>query len=132
MTGVAEFVVSPIAGELLTGPGKKTVGKQIAKQGAKLLTQKHHIIPKAIYKKYKNVLKPLLARDGAFNLRNLPTPFHGNHPQYNRYVGNQIEALIQGGNLNSNSIKQLHGHLNSMIDGALNSGMKLNDYFRQF
>lgn len=69
---------------------------------------------------------------GGFNLKNLPTPFHGNHPQYNQYVGKQIQGLINSGNLNSGSLGKLQKTLNSQLNKAYDSGMKLNDYFRQF
>lgn len=99
--------------------------------GKTLKIQQHHIVPKAIFKKYP-VLSKFLLRDGGFNLKKLPTPFHGNHPQYNKYVGNKIEQLIQNGNLNSNSLKALQKDLNGLLNKAYDSGLKLNDYFRQF
>lgn len=121
--------------ELIGGPagqGIKNGGSYLARLlGKTLKIQKHHIIPKALFKKYPALGKFLL-RDGGFNLKKLPTPFHGNHPQYNKYVGRKIEQLIQRGNLNSSSLKSLQGELNRTLNKAYDSGLKLNDYFRQF
>ncbi|MGP1994251.1 RHS repeat-associated core domain-containing protein [Zobellia laminariae] len=121
--------------ELIGGPasqGIKNGGSYLATLlGKTLKIQKHHIIPKAIFKKYP-VLSKFLVRDGGFNLKKLPTPFHGNHPQYNEYVGRKIEQLIQSGNLNSSSLKSLQGQLNGTLNKAYDSGLKLNDYFRNF
>jgi RHS repeat-associated protein len=94
--------------------------------------QKHHIIPKAIFKKYKPILAALMKRDGAYNLKTLPTPFHGNHPQYNTYVGDQIKKLIKDGDVTSESIRGLQKELRFMLKDAYDSGKKINDYFRPF
>jgi len=70
--------------------------------------------------------------NGGVNLKKLPTPFHGNHPQYSKYVGGRIEALGRNGNINEGSLRALQKDLNSMLNKAYDSGVKLNDYFRQF
>ncbi len=112
--------------------GKKAIIPISRALGITAKVQKHHIIPKAIYKQYKSLLKPFMKLGGGFNLKKLPTPFHGNHPQYNKYVGKQIQGLINSGNLNSGSLGKLQKTLNSQLNKAYDSGMKLNDYFRQF
>jgi len=130
-----ELIGEPVIGitpDIGLGGGLKSTGRSLAKNlGKKLTIQKHHIIPKAIFKKYP-VLGRYILRDGGFNLKKLPTPFHGNHPQYNKFVNNKIEQLIQNGNLNPKTLKSLQKNLNSLLNTAYDSGMKLNEYFRQF
>ncbi len=108
--------------------------KPIARQLPRFLVriQKHHIIPKAVYKRYAKELAPFMKLNGGFNLKKLPTPFHGNHPQYNTYVGNRISQLGAKGKISEGSLRALQKELNSMINQAYDSGMKLNDYFRKF
>lgn len=96
------------------------------------IKQSHHIIPKAVYREMAGDLAGLMKRDGIKNLIDIPVPFHGNHPQYNKFVKNELENLKRNGLLSSGSIEALQGNLRNMIEDALKSGDKLNDYFRQF
>ena len=134
MTGTTEFAVSPLIAELITGPGKSRIGAWLAKKlGKTLKFQSHHLIPKAVWKKHANgALKPFL-RDGPLNLKKLPTPFHGNHPQYNIYVGRRIENMIRRGNgaISKSQMQNFQKELRHSIRDAYNSGQKLNEYFRK-
>ncbi|MET3019395.1 AHH domain-containing protein [Flavobacterium hydatis] len=96
------------------------------------IKQSHHLVPKAVFKEFKKDLSKIMKRDGIKNLMSLPVPFHGNHPQYNIYVGKAIGDLKSRGALSSGSIESLQGNLRGMIDEALESGEKLNEYFRKF
>ena len=126
-SGILEYLGGPVAYE--EKQASKIAGKVIAES---IETQSHHIIPRAIYKKYAAKLAPYLKLNAEFNLKNLPVPFHGNHPQYNKFVGNQIEKLIQSGNLNAATLRGLQEDLTKLINKAYDSGEKLNDYFRGF
>ena len=100
---------------------------------AKLIKiQKHHIIPKAVFRDASDALKKAIDLNGGFNLKKLPTPFHGNHPQYNIFVTNQLNAIE---NVTSGSIQTLQKNLSGMINQAYDNykvtGQNLNDYFRQ-
>ncbi len=137
---IPESYVQGSAGSLeyIGGPASSATKKMIAKYGSKYTgkilswgaIQKHHIIPKAIYKKYAAKLAPYMARDVGFNLKNLPTPFHGNHYYYNKYVGGKIEKLVSSGKLSESSLRTLNKNLTKEINKAYDSGLKLNDYFR--
>ena len=86
--------------------------------------QLHHIIPQAVWKNinrtYNNALKNLngyvqnvtkKALDKS-NLKELPTPFHGNHPAYNKYVQEELVKLIgDDGILSLSSVKDLQKNL---------------------
>ncbi|MCO6164495.1 RHS repeat-associated core domain-containing protein, partial [Flavobacterium sp. NRK F7] len=111
------------------GPGGEA---NLAKQLTKI--QKHHVIPKAVYKKLADKLGEYMKLNGGFNLKKLPTPFHGNHPQYNDYVMGRIEDLIRNNKINETSIKSLQKELSTMINSAYDNykktGQNLNDYFK--
>lgn len=70
--------------------------------------------------------------NGGFNLKKLPTPFHGNHPQYNKYVAKQLGNLKV---VSEGSINALQKDLNSMINAAYDNykltGENLNEFFRK-
>lgn len=95
--------------------------------------QRHHIIPKAVYRDASEAVKKAMNLDAGNNLKKLPTPFHGNHPQYSSYVTDQLNALDK---VTPGSIQTLQKNLNSMINNAYDNykatGQNLNDYFRQF
>lgn len=113
--------------------GKKAIGSTAKALGLTARgVQKHHIIPKAIFKRFEKQLAPFMKLNAGVNLKKLPAPFHGNHPQYNKYVGNRIQALGRNGNINEGSLRALQKDLNSVLNKAYDSGQKLNDYFRQF
>lgn len=95
--------------------------------------QKHHIIPKAVYKKIPE-LKNIMKLEGGHNLKKIPTPFHGNHPKYNDFVTSRIMDLERAGNLNSDAIQALQRELSEGINKAYDvwreGGGNLNDYFK--
>ena len=97
--------------------------------------QKHHIIPQAVFRDAGEAIQNAMELNGGFNLKKLPTPFHGNHPQYNTFVRNQLNAINKV-NVTPGSIQTLQKDLNGMINNAYDNykatGQNLNDYFRQF
>ena len=100
-------------------------------KAASTIFQKHHIIPNAVYKSMKSEFQAMgWAQNGAFNLKKLPTPFHGNHPAYNSFVKNEIMNLRASGSLNLNSMGQLQQQMRIMIGDAYRAGGNLNDYFK--
>jgi len=113
------------------GPMTKGMLKQAMKQLPKLFRwNSHHIIPKAVFKKFKKALAPFMELNGRYNLKNLPTPFHGNHPQYNRVVGEKITQLGLDGNINAESLLELQLELRILLRDAYNSKKTINEYFR--
>lgn len=99
-------------------------------KGAK---QSHHIIPQAVYKKFADELTDVMKLHGVANRVDLPVPFHlGSHKQYNDFVTNAINGLRNDVGITPGSIEALQGQMREMINDALQSGEKLNDYFRQF
>ena len=95
--------------------------------------QTHHIIPRAVFRDAGEAVQKAMELNGGFNLKKLPTPFHGNHPQYNTYVTNRLNKIE---NITEGSIQSLQRDLNSMLNTAYDNykatGQNLNDYFRQF
>ena len=99
----------------------------------------HHIIPNAVYKKFRKQLKSIKgyvqakAHKNATNRTNLidlEAPFHGNHPKYNRYVEmelNKLKNTPEG--LTLENVSKLQNELRDMIGKAQNSGKTLNDFF---
>jgi RHS repeat-associated protein len=96
----------------------------------------HHLIPVAIFKQLKDDLKALMKLGNKKNLMSLTTPFHGNHPQFSKYVKKQITDLKEAGSLTKESIESLQTNLRAMINKAASeyeqTGKNLNEYFRQF
>lgn len=127
--------------------GSGTVFKKGVKEGVEVLSkeaiettaaktstnvfQKHHIIPNQVYKGFKTDLKAMgWKQNNMFNLKKLPTPFHGNHPAYNNYIMNEMNLLKQSGNLNLNSMQKLQQKMRLMTGDAYRSGKTLNQYFK--
>ena len=65
-----------------------------------------------------------------WNLKKLPTRFHGNHPAYNNYIMNEMNLLKQSGNLNLKSMQNLQHKMRLMIGDSYRSGGRLNQYFK--
>jgi hypothetical protein len=99
---------------------------------ARSATQKHHLIPKAVFKRYKNLLPAGYKRDHLANLMTLSTPFHGNHPSYSRYVESQLSSLLQNGPITMSQMTGLQTHLRTKLDSIQKSGAyeRFNQYFK--
>ncbi len=121
-------IIPATTGTINAGPGGGV--KSVMKITTKI--QKHHLIPRAVFRDMKGFLKPLMKLDDAANIKKLPTPFHGNHPQYSNYVRNILIQLERTGKLSKKSIIQLQKDLRVLINDAQRSGKKLNDYFRKY
>jgi hypothetical protein len=104
--------------------------------------QAHHLIPVELLQK-QGMLRVLVNAGWDFNQATNGIPlaegFHGNHPQYNRYVGTQIDAWVtQHGTAKPNDFHAwvdatLLPHLRGKIAQAKahnqQTGQSLNDYF---
>jgi len=96
--------------------------------------QKHHIIPKAVYRDAAKAIQNAIELNGGFNLKKIPFPFHGNHPQYNIFVTNQLNNLKD---ISPGSIQNLQKDLNSLINTAYDNykatggAENLNEFFRK-
>ena len=105
---------------------------KIAKELGLLKTHKHHLIPKAVYKKFPE-LKNILKRDGAENLIDIPEGFHGNHPQYSKWIENQINTIE--GEITAEDIERIMNeaqeHIYKAYDKFIKDGYNLNDYFKE-
>lgn len=93
--------------------------------------QKHHIIPNAVYKTYKKELKKMgYIQNNAKNLKKLSTPFHGNHPAYNKTVDKLLgDILNSGGDIND--VMDLQKTLRHEINDKVKEGHRtLNEAFK--
>ena len=130
-----ELVIRPTykIGSTLTSQGIRqgvNVLDDVGSTSTRVL-QKHHIIPNEVYKSFKTDLKAMgWKQNDIWNLKKLPTPFHGNHPAYNKFVMNEMNTLQRSGNLNLNSMHNLQHKMRLMIGDAYRSGGTLNHYFR--
>ena len=106
---------------------------KIAKKFGLLKTHKHNLIPKAIYNKYALKLKNVIKRDSNKNLIEIPEGFHGNHPQYSKWIENQINNIK--GEITEEDIerimKEAQEHIYKAYDKFKKDGYNLNDYFRE-
>jgi len=64
-----------------------------------------------------------------------PDGVHGFHPQYNDYVNKRLQDFIDLGPFEPEDAKEfleeiLIPELNSLINDAINSGIRLNEFFR--
>ncbi|WP_394352482.1 AHH domain-containing protein [Flavobacterium silvaticum] len=93
--------------------------------------QRHHIIPRAVFRDASKALQDVISLNGGLNLKKLPSGFHGNHPEYSKYVRSELNQIQ---NITEGSIKALQKDLNSLINQAYDNykatGQNLNDYFR--
>ncbi len=95
---------------------------------------KHHLVPQAVYKKYKDYFPENYNNHHYKNKLDLPTPFHGNHPSYSNSVKNKIKDIFEKnkGPLSMNDVKKLQNDLNVELSDLLKSGKyeKLNDFYK--
>ncbi|MGN0232653.1 MAG: hypothetical protein ACI4A8_10660, partial [Muribaculaceae bacterium] len=101
--------------------------------------QKHHLIPKAVYKSRSSELSSFLVRDSGKNLKKLPNRFHGNHPAYNKWIDLQInKALDTEGKITQEKIDNILKDATKMINGAYDNFIRtggqenMNDFFKRF
>ena len=119
--------------DLVFGSEFNNKGKiEIAKTLGILKTHKHHLIPKAVYNRYAPKLKNVIKRDSNKNLIEIPEGFHGNHPQYSKWIENQINNIK--GEITEEDIerimKEAQEHINQAYEEYLTNGKNLNEYFR--
>jgi len=117
-------------GSMIPIGGKFFEGMKVARNAKKLVTQGHHLIPNAVFKANKSALKDIgWVQSHTDNLMNLPVPFHGNHPAYNKYVTDKMASIIQNGNLND--IIRLQNDMRTEVQSILSGGFdKLNNYYK--
>jgi RHS repeat-associated protein len=97
--------------------------------------QKHHLIPKQLYKEYEALLDEIgWIRDHEKNLMRLPTPFHGKHPSYTEFVRERILKILRSDSPNKlDELVDLQKHLRMLIDDIMKTGNyeRMNHYFKQ-
>ena len=100
--------------------------------------QKHHVIPKAVYRKYSKELSKIILRDSGKNLKKLPNRFHGNHPSYSKWIEKKLEYMRRSeGGITEERITKLteeaRVEINKAYDNFKNTGgkEKMNDYFKK-
>jgi RHS repeat-associated protein len=129
ISGIMSAIDGDWTGVALSTAAIMPIGGQVA---TAIKIQRHHIIPKAVYKKSSKAIQEAFDLNGGFNLKKIPAPFHGNHPQYSIFVTNQLNNLKE---ISPASIKNLQKELSSMINQAYDNykstGQNLNEYFRQ-
>jgi RHS repeat-associated protein len=121
--GLSYGAMIPFAGWGATG----------AKFALKEVKQVHHLIPNQIFKENKAFLKEMgWVQSHSKNLMNLPVPFHGNHPSYNKYMREKMESILGNGGGNVQSMINLQNAMRKDIQNILNSGFNgnLNDYYK--
>ncbi|GAA4906123.1 hypothetical protein GCM10023313_06020 [Mucilaginibacter defluvii] len=94
--------------------------------------QRHHVIPNQIYKEFKHFMPDGYKQNGAWNLKKLPRPFHGNHPKYNDFVRRRINSMLQNGPLSDPGLRSLQKELRFEMNDILKNGTHrtLNDAYR--
>ena len=101
--------------------------------------QKHHVIPKAVYRKYSKELSKIILRDSGKNLKKLPNRFHGNHPNYSKWIELQLNKISKknNGTINAQDIDMLldkaRKKINEAYDNFQQTGGKENmdKYFKK-
>ena len=119
--------------EIITGLELKKYKRYIEVWlGAK--TQKHHIIPKAVYNKLNANVKKLISRDSPKNLIDLPEGFHANHPQYSEWIHKQIKEIEETRDVTTDDINNIiyeaKCHFQIAWENYLETGDNINDYFK--
>ncbi len=100
-------------------------------------TQKHHLIPQALLKKYKTDFAGASFNiHDKYNIEYLDKGFHASHRAYNELVTQEINTLIRkNGTLTNNDIMSLTDKLRTAVNEAQNDwrhfgGPILNEAFR--
>jgi len=74
-----------------------------------IIVHSHHIIPKAVYKHFEDIISPIMKKNAKDNLINIPAGFHGNHPAYSDWIKDKIneEIASNNGKLTPSSVKKV-------------------------
>ena len=111
--------VAPIVAMAMPGSsGKKRVFSWLGR------ANEHHLIPKAVYEKYKHLFPEEYLKDHAENLAKFMTPFHGNHPRYNKYVASELDKLLKSGDLTMDKLRDLQNKLRAQLESLNQAGAK--------
>jgi hypothetical protein len=90
-------------------------------------TQTHHIIPRQLFEEL-NLGQYGFNLDHVKNLIDLPTPFHGNHPSYTRYVRKEIGKLQE---VTLEGLIDIQTEMTKQIQRIHSSGAsKLNKFYK--
>jgi hypothetical protein len=95
----------------------------IAGAGAKVATQWHHLIPKAVYDELGLKATKLL-KNGKDNLLELPKWFHANHPRYSEYVKNRVNKILDNSDDILNDLIKLENELRDEVIRLLKEAEK--------
>ena len=98
---------------------------------------RHHLIPKAVYKDYFSKLSSFIVRDSGKNIKRLPNKFHQNHPAYSKWIETKLENIIRrdGGITQEkvdNLIKEASQEINKAYDNfkRTDGAVNMNSYFK--
>lgn len=76
-------------------------------------------------------------RDCGKNLKKLPNRFHGNHPEYSKWIDRKLTELQKSGKLNKEEINKLIDEATKNINKAYDNFIKtdgkenLNQFFKK-
>ena len=95
-------------------------------------SNEHHLFTKQLYERYKDVLPKKYERDHSENMITLPTPFHGNHPAYTKYVESNFNDMQKSGNVSMDGMRSLQNNLRKDIEVIKKDGnyTNMNDYYK--
>ncbi len=119
---------------IIPGVGDAVKVKRINNAIEQLKVHKHHIIPKAVYRDYKEI-QSLMHKD-IDNLIEIPAGFHGNHPAYSDWIHAKLQQNIGKGGITIDNLNELKNQAQKEISKALRkweeSGrtINMNTYFK--
>lgn len=100
-------------------------------------TNKHHLIPKAVYNQFSDVAE-FMARDSKVNLLEVPAGFHGNHPAYSKWVTRELEELARDGmtyeklmDFKRKAVEEIEHAYKIWIDSGKSNNANMNEYFKK-
>lgn len=100
---------------------------------AKVVFHKHHVIPKAVYKKMEDLWTVMEKNNELMLVR---AGFHGNHPKYSKWIEEQLHRVIErDGMLTPDNVNEViqdaRIEINKAIQHYENTGENMNKYFRK-
>jgi len=94
----------------------------------KVSFERHHIIPKALYKIFPE-LEKVWPKNADANIMELPEDFHWNHPQYTDWIRKKITSIKQ--DEIDKVAREARKELKKAAEDFSVSGKYINEYFRE-
>ena len=119
---------------IIPGVGDAVKVKRINNAIEQLKVHKHHIIPKAVYRDYKEI-QSLMHKD-IDNLFEIPAGFHGNHPAYSKWIRTQLDEYKSKGGITIDNLNELKNQAQKEITKARRQWeasdrtINMNTYFK--